>query len=247
MKYTLYFIALYLLLNFCACSSEVDSSIGCETEVIELVESSQIEEACETSEMIIHTFLADSPTIETSDLVEELVNDEVVIYSEPVVSTIESSFASETLVYNDEPNFSVAHNGNLVNSYEVDGFGTVYGYYLPTSICESINNYRLQHGLSQLSIYDNSDAMSYSIIAACRWHNGQSAHGANEDHSCIHTGGDYENFVQSPTHFAYFNGERESDIFHWGSISSIRFVLCQWNGYEWYSTDNCATVVFYIE
>ena len=217
----------------------VDRTILIETVIFE----SSLETQCEEvyySDPLIEITDADetiSSTIETTEQFASNTAEEI-----PATTT---TLASETTVYSLEPDMSVLHNGNRVNEYALDEYGTVYGYYLPTNLCDLINDYRINHGLNELPLMNIADeARDYSILAATRWFNGMSAHGANEEYFAIHTGGGYENFVASPEHFAVFNGEWEQQVAING-MSSIRFVYCVWNGSEWIEGSNCATVVFY--
>lgn len=240
-------LLLTLLLTSCAAekssSTNLIETIGSTIMIETFTFESSLETQCEEiydSDPLIEITDADetiSGVIETTEQFASNTAEEI-----PAVT---STLTSETTVYSLEPDMSVLHNGNRVNEYELDGYGTVYGYYLPTNICELINEYRNNHGLNELPIMNIADeARAYSILAATRWFNGLSAHGANEEYFAIHTGGGYDNFVASPEHFAVFNGEWEQQVAING-MSSVRFVYCVWNGSEWIEGSNCATVVFY--
>lgn len=48
------------------------------------------------------------------------------------------------------PDLSVTYNGNSISSYDVDGYGTVYGYYVDTSYFNSlVNSHRSELGLPE--------------------------------------------------------------------------------------------------
>ncbi len=241
-------ILLLLVLTSCS-TANVDNPDGNkidispfqrETVIVEtFCETQTTEEICD-SQIIVEI-------LETDEIISSIAEytDSTTAYMTEVIPETISELTIETSIYSNEPDMSVLHNGHEVCRYELDEYGTVYGYYLPTNICESINEYRSDHGLNELPVMNiANESREYSILGATRWFNGQSAHGANEEYYAIHTGGGYENFVSSPEHFAVFNGEWEQQVALNG-MSSIRFVYCVWNGSAWIEGSNCATVVFY--
>lgn len=138
------------------------------------------------------------------------------------------------------PDLNVTYNGNAIGAYEVEGVGTVYGYFVDTSYFNSlINNHRSELGLTPWN-YTYSDAtrlraIECSVSFSHTRPNGQSClslfggSGGEIIYSATDNEAAYNAFLGSDGH----RGIIEDSQYYFPNACSAAFVRVEWNGSSW--------------
>lgn len=138
------------------------------------------------------------------------------------------------------PDLNVSYNGNSIGAYEVEGVGTVYGYFTDTSYFNAlVNDHRSQMGLAPWN-YTYSDATRLRAIECSVLFDHTRPNGS----SClslfggcggeiIYSGTDNESafnaFMSSDGH----RGIIEDNPYYFPNASSAAFIRVDWDGYSW--------------
>ena len=136
------------------------------------------------------------------------------------------------------PDMSVTYNGNSVSSYEVDGYGTVYGYFVDTSTFRSlVNAHRSEIGISEWNFSDADGARTRAIECTVSFShdrpNGQSGlsvlggYGGEIIYSATDSNGAYNGFMGSDGHRAIIENP------DFANASSAAFVRVEWADGSW--------------
>ncbi len=136
------------------------------------------------------------------------------------------------------PDLSVTYNGNTVSAYEVDGYGTVYGYFVDTSTFRSlVNEHRSEIGITEWNFSDADGARTRAIECTVSFEhdrpNGQSGlsviggFGGEIIYSATDSNGAYNGFMGSDGHRAII----EDPAFV--NASSAAFVRVTWSDGSW--------------
>ena len=138
------------------------------------------------------------------------------------------------------PDMNATYNGNAIGAYEVEGVGTVYGYFVDTSYFNSlVNNHRSELGLTPWN-YTYSDAtrlraVECSVSFSHTRPNGQSClslfggAGGEIIYSATDNEAAYNAFLGSEGH----RGIIEDSQYYFPNACSAAFIRVEWNGSSW--------------
>ena len=142
------------------------------------------------------------------------------------------------------PDLSMTYNGNTVNEYYVDGYGTVYGYFVGTSTFnELLNNHRSEMGLETLDIgtsdYTNTRAIECTVLFSHQRPNGE---WGTQGEVCTGTSNNqsaFDNFMNSDSHRESLEGA----YLQCGFVNSAAFVRVTWDECDGWVYNYSALVV----
>ena len=138
------------------------------------------------------------------------------------------------------PDLSVTYNGNGISSYEVDGYGTVYGYFVDTSYFNSlVNSHRSEIGLAEWNFTSSDGTRTRAVECTVSFDhtrpNGQSAlvlfDNSGGEIICSTTDNSYayDLFMGSDGH----RGIIEDSQYSFPNACSSAFVRVEWVDGSW--------------
>lgn len=247
-------LMLCLTLTSCQKSAKlevIESETSITETTIETTEVTTEETTVETEETIVETDVTETEateetTVETTE--ETTIETTEAQSTEPVQTTIAptqtESTQVEILTYpvSETPSYWT-DNGYTINSYQIDGVGTVYGYYLNSDndLISLANSLRSENGIDPYGAGDQSVAniraieSAYMGISHTR-PNGQDI-GSSFNMCAENTtsaGGAYNRYFDSPGHYA--------NMLYGTSAASASFQLMIWTPCEYFPEGGYWTV-----
>ncbi len=160
---------------------------------------------------------------------------------EPTPTPVPSSLGST-------PDLSMTYNGNTVSEYYVDGYGTVYGYFVGTSTFNDlVNSHRAELGLETVATgtadYTNMRAIECTVVFSHQRPNGE---WGTQGEVCSGTSNNqsaFDSFMNSDAHRATLEGP----YLQVGVMNTAAFVRVTWDEYDGWVKNSSALVANFVD